>query len=354
MTSSDKESATTGLAQKVARQADVSLMTVSRVFSGSPKVSEATRRRVMEIATALGYRPNSSAQALRRGRSDTIAFLVAYPGGICGSFHSETLAALESVVSQRDFSVSIGIAPSEEGLADLITRMTASNKCCGLILRFDRFPASELKKLRGLRVPILLAMYPENAEGLSDRIGFVGYDNRLGIAQAVRHLHSLGHQRIAYIGGTPGWVDAVHREEGFRSAMKAAGLVIDETMIRSADFAKGHDLGAEAMDSIFAKASPQPTAVVCACDEIATGAVRCARRWGRHVPNDFSVIGFDDSIWCRYFSPELTSVRHSGWPLGEKLGEELLAHLDDPKLPPSRIALETSLVVRESTGRAKS
>jgi LacI family transcriptional regulator len=198
---------------------------------------------------------------------------------------------------------------------------------------------------------VVLANYtPEQAE--PHGISTVGFNNSLGTVHAVRHLSALGHRRIAYLGGTPGWVDSLQRKDGFSRGLAEMQLPKIAAFIRDTDFSQGYDAGLAEMTDILAGGGAAPTAVVCASDDIAAGAMEAARLWGLQVPRDLSVIGYDDQRWCNFMTPKLTSVRHAGWDLGEHVGRTLLQQFDAPDTPPSHTILETRLVLRESTAPA--
>lgn len=351
MTSNRQSSETQSGARYVAAKAGVSLMTVSRVFSNSDRVSDSTRRRVLEAAREVGYEPNSSARALRAGHSRAVAFIVASPGGLRGEFHSDTLSSFEAVISSHGMSLDLTIPDPGEKVSDLVRRLVASNAVRGAVIRFDVLPPHDLGAMADLEAPIMVASHPSAATEWAGRFGFVGFDNAAGTRAAVRHLVSLGHREIAYLGGTPGWLDSLQREEGFRAAMDECGLSIREGCLRACDFGEGFTQGAEAMDGIFARLNPAPTAVVCASDVLAAGAMASARRWGRKVPDDLSVVGFDDNDWCVFFQPHLTTVRHKGTELGDALGRAFMRKLEEPEAVLAPIILEAPLIVRESTAR---
>lgn len=340
-------------ARYVAAKAGVSLMTVSRVFSNSDRVSESTRRRVLEAAREVGYEPNSSARALRQGHSRAVAFIVASPGGLRGEFHSDTLSSFEEVISRHGMSLELTIPDPGESVAHLVRRLVASNAVRGAVIRFDVLPPHDLGAMADIDAPIMVASHPSAAAEWAGRFGFVGFDNAAGTRSAVRHLYSLGHREIAYLGGTPGWLDSLQREAGFRAALKECGLKAREECLRACDFGEGFQRGAESMDGIFARMNPAPTAVVCASDVIAAGAMASARRWGRLVPDDLSVVGFDDNDWCVFFQPHLTTVRHKGTELGAALGRAFLDKLEQPEKALAPIIIETPLIVRESTAKPR-
>lgn len=337
-------------ARQVAEEAGVSIMTVSRALNGVPGVSKATRDKVKQIADRLGYSPNSAASVLRKGASMTIAMLLDSSLGIRGEFHSDTLAGFEEVISEAGYDLLLMVPKREDGISGLVQRLIASTRCDAVVTRFDQIQNEDLRLLSNLHVPLVLALSASNRFQNSElRFSSAAFDNRTGIARAIRHLVSLGHSRIAFLGGTEGWLDSEERIEGYRDEMKNQGLDIREPWIRSCDFGDGVDSGSEAMDAVLSAEVPGPTAVVCASDKIAAGALSCARRWNISVPEDLSIVGFDDDGWTSYSVPPLTTVRQDGFEYGHVLGRLILEELRNPGAMGRHVMIETPLVVRQST-----
>jgi len=339
-----------GGARIIAERAGVSVMTVSRALNGAEGVSEATKRRIRELAEEIGYQPNSAAQSLRRGTSDVIAMLLDSSMGVRGEYHSDTLAGFEQVISAQGYSLLLMVPRTDEGVRGLISRLVASTKCQAVVLRFDTLSDEDLDSMRDLSAPVVIASgMPARLRDRDVRYSSAFFDNRQGTARAVRHLVALGHTRIAYLGGTPGWLDAEEREEGFREEMRRNGLPVREEWVKAADFARGFESGSEAMDAVLAAALPAPTAVVCAADKIAAGAMACARRWDLSVPDQLSIVGFDDDSWGTFSSPPLTTVRQDGLLYGQTLGRLILEEIENPDAPGRHVMLDAPLVVRQST-----
>lgn len=336
-------------ATEVARRAGVSLMTVSRVFNDSPLVAEETRLRVQQVAQELGYQPNMAARVLRTGKAETVGYVISNGDLLRSEFHAESLVAFERVMSPRRLSVTLSAPAEDEELTERVSRLVASSRCGAMVVQSDVWPDEALKLIANLGAPVVVANHPGSE--LTERLGLstVGFDNAEGMAEAVRHLVSLGHERIGYLGGTAGFRDAVDREAGFRKAMKQAGLPIREDWIRSCVFGDGMATGAAGLEAMLAGKGPRPTAVACASDGIAAGALVAARRAGLAVPGDLSVVGFDDAHWTRFSLPPLTTVAHSGRVMGRRMGEIILELYDNPDLPARRELLKTELMVREST-----
>lgn len=328
-------------------------MTVSRVFSNPGAVTAETRERVLVVAAEVGYESNQAARALRTGQSNAVGLLMASHMSLRGSFHSEFLAAFESLASRRGMEVIISASNSEEPLWKRAQHLVASRTCGGLVVRYDILSAREVAELSKVDAPLVLANYHREIPLKKMGLHSVGFDNKEGTRSAVRHLVSLGHTRIAYLGGTPGWMDSVDREDGFRTGMSEVGLQVEEPWIESCDFSDGYNTAFERTAQIMSRKVAGPTALVCASDEIAAGAMACLRRWGKMIPDDVSVTGFDDNPWCAYLSTPLTTIRHSGWVLGETVGGVLLDMMKGERpIPAQEVVLELQLIVRDSTGPA--
>lgn len=344
-----------GSARAIAERAGVSLMTVSRALNGAEGVSEATKKRIREIAEEIGYQPNSAAQTLRRGTSDVIAMLLDSSMGVRGEYHSDTLAGFEQVISAEGYNLLLMVPRTDEGIRGLVNRLVLSTKCQAVVLRFDSLSEEDLESLRTLTAPVVIASgMPAHLRGKDVRYSSAFFDNRQGVARAVRHLVALGHTRIAYLGGTPGWLDAEEREEGFRDEMRRNKLTVNESWVRACDFARGFESGSEVMDGVLAAELPGPTAVVCAADQIAAGALACARRWEMAVPSQLSIVGFDGDAWGAFSSPPLTTVRQDGLLYGQTLGRLILEEIANPDAPGRHVMLDTPLIVRQSTAPPRS
>lgn len=339
-----------GGAAAVARRANVSVMTVSRVFSGSGRVAEATRERILRAANELNYRPNRAASMLRTGQVDTLGYMVTSTDALHGVFHSESIVGFESVLSAHGYNAMLTIPPkATKDFMEWAEELLESGRCGGLGMYLDVINDAILKRLARINGHIVLMNYrledTEKDLGLST----VGFSNRAGVSKAVRHLAALGHRRIGYIGGTPGWHDTLQREAGFRDGMQEAGLDIHEEWVRPGDFSKQHACGEMETNNIFSSNSESPTAIICASDEIAVGAMSMARRYRKNIPGDLSIIGFDNHPWSPWTIPPLTTVSHTGWDLGIKTADILLERIRKPDSPVRHEVLDTKLIIRETT-----
>lgn len=342
-------------AQIVADRVGVSLMTVSRALNGTKGVSKKTREKILKVAQELGYSPNNAAAALRRGSSNTIALLLDSSLGVRGEYHSDSLAGFEQVVSEAGYDLLLMVPKPDEGIPGLITRLVNSTRCDAVVLRFDILRTEELQLLSDLDAPLVLASHvPEDVANKGiHKFSSASFDNVDGVSRAVRHLVTLGHQNIAYLGGTKGWVDAEDREKGFRHEMKARGLEIKDEWIVDCRFEDGVGSGNEGLATVLSAAVPGPTGVVCASDKIAAGAMMCARKWGLNIPEDISIVGFDNDSWGEFSSPPLTTVKQDGFEFGKCLGKLVLEEIKNPEAPGRHVSLQTPIVVRDSTAPPK-
>lgn len=331
---------------EVAREAGVSIATVSRVFSGATPVSEKTRKRVMAAAEKTGFRPNAAARALRTGKMEMVAFVLTAPH-LMGEFYSESMAGFHSMLTARRLRVILSVVPEDVDPRGWLQDLAFAGWCGAIAVHVDL--ARELDIVKSIGVPVVLVNHFPDPGEQPQGVSSVGFDNRMGMQQAVRHLAALGHRHIAYLTGTPGNEDSGRREQGFRAGMAEAGIAIEPEWVVVGSFEEGPRSGAAGMDRILAGGKRRPTAVVCDSDNIALGAMSSARRWGLSIPGDLSITGFDDFLWAHSYNPPLTTVEHKGWDLGAAVGKTLLARYDDPNSPPETVVLPTRLIVREST-----
>lgn len=337
-------------AAEVAKRAGVSIFTVQRVYSRPKRVAEATRERVLAAAHKLGYSPNVAGRALRTGKVGTVA-LVLLTRRLGDTLGGDTFAGLYHEISKRGLDVLVSIVPDEIPPERWLHMLVSTGRCDALAIHLETISDETLQAVRQFRIPITLLYYVPEASAEDLGVSYVGFDNVSGIEQAVRHVIELGHRRIAYFGGTPGWPDTASREKGFRMAMAEAGLSIPDHYVVDCKFQipNAEESGADALNRSLAHTGPKPTAIVCASDRIARGVINDAKRWGKLVPADLSVTGFDNDTWTPYHTPALTTIKYSSIEIGEAAGKTIMDRYEDLEVPPRSVILPTQLVVREST-----
>lgn len=330
----------------VAREAGVSVATVSRALRGLDRVSEDTRKRVLAVARELSYVASPTATSLASGRTRVIAVMTPF---LSRWFFSSLVSAIEKTLRIREHHVLLFDLEAETYDQRLhLTQNMLWKRVDGLISLNLPFDEGELALLRKLDLPVVAVGTPVPGRPL------VSINDAEAIDLAVDHLVGLGHTRIAYVGVVPDTV--VHiltpriRLQAFHERMHLHGLASEKQWILSSDWTAG----SAARDARVLLASPhRPTAVVAASDEIAFGVMEAARRAGLRVPEDLSVTGVDDHSLAEVFG--LTTVRQDVAAQGHRAAELLLGMVLDgvaeADVPPLSL-LPVELVVRSSTGPA--
>lgn len=338
-TAADRQSPTL---EEVARAAGVSRATVSRVINGSAKVSPAARAAVDRAVTQLGYIPNRAARSLVTRRTDSIALVVPETGSrlVSDPFLIGALQGVTTGLAGTELQLVLLVA-QRAGDTDRLLRYLRSGHVDGALVvshhREDHLPG----ELRRAGLPCVFLGRPLQPGGV--RVPYVDADNVGGGRSAGEHLIQRGARRIATIAGPADMPPGVDRLEGWRLAMRDAGLSAD-AFIHGDFTAMG---GARAMSRLLEK-WPDLDGVFVASDLMATGAMRVLRLTGRGVPEDVAVVGFDDSMLAETTLPALTTVRQPAEELGTRMVELLLAQLHGEPVPDEPEILPTHLVVRAS------
>ncbi|MBN9347021.1 MAG: LacI family DNA-binding transcriptional regulator [Devosia sp.] len=328
--------------QDVARHAQVSAATVSRVLSSPERVSESTRDRVTKAVRDTGYTINQAARTLRMQRAKTI--LTAMPG-IGNPFYSTILDAVVTTAASRGYGVLVTGRLGDDP-AKWLSDYYQSNRADGLLL-FDGFlDTRKLHAITGANTQMpLVAAYDELPD---PQINSVITDNLQAAERAVAHLHALGHRRIGHISGPSRNTFPNERLVGFRKAMFEQRLETREDWIFAGDYTMA---GGRAAAGYFRNLKEMPTAVFAGNDEMGIGLIAALRKAGIECPRDISVIGFDDISISENYSPALTTMRQPREEIGRIAVETLINILERtvPSSEPIRVLLQSELVVREST-----
>lgn len=326
----------------VAARAGVSRTTVSFVLNdrADTGIADETRRRVEEAARELGYHAHGAARALAGGTSMTIGLVLRQSAEqvAADALLAETLWGIGSEARTGGYRVLVEpLSPVGGRYSDLVR----SQRVDGLIVSGPRVDDPELAALVEDGFPIILQGSLPAVPAPS-----VDVDNRAGARAAVEHLVRLGHRRIGCVTNAPlAYTAAADRLAGYRDALKAAGIPRDPTLVAEGAFDAAS--GREATADLLARA-PDITAIFVASDIVAFGALRALRESGRKVPDDISVVGFDDIPLARHFDPPLTTIRLPARDLGAAAGRALLERLAGRPVS-ERTLLPTELIVREST-----
>jgi len=327
----------------VARKARVSVATVSRVLNGKGPVLAETRSRIQSTIEALGYVPHSGARSLITRRTNTIGVLLP---DIHGEFFSELIRGLDAAVRRAGFHLLVSSSHGDRGETGAVFR-AMRGRVDGMVVLSPDLSVPALRASIPDTLPVVLLNSPSEAAGPFDLINI---DNYNGASTMVRHLHSLGHERIAFVRGPAPNADAAERLRGYRDALEALRLRHVEELELPGNFRE--DGGYRAGQKIARMANP-PTAVFAANDAMAIGCLAALRDEGRSVPRDFALAGFDDIPMGIFTAPPLTSVRVSIAELGAAAADRVLHGIRDENAHKRlHLTLPTTLVVRESCGAA--
>ncbi|ACV07776.1 LacI family DNA-binding transcriptional regulator [Jonesia denitrificans] len=320
----------------VARLAGVSSQTVSRVSTGAERVRPETRERVLSAMEQLGYSPNHAARALRYGRFGSIG-VIAHHLSRTGEFH--TIDALVEAARKNGFTVNLidVESPSSDDMSVAVQRLTHQSIDGLVIIRAETATPDTLQLPR--RLPIVVSD--------SRFIGHhpaVSTDQWAGIAHAVRHLLGLGHTTVHHLAGPVDSSPAGVRIQAWRDTLTAHDRMIPDVVRGDWSAASGHAVGTRLL------ADPSVTAVLCGNDEMAAGLMRAAHERGLRVPEDVSIIGFDDIPLASYLWPPLTTVRQDFSAVGTTLMDVLFQQIRSGQpLTDHRTTIPTELIVRGST-----
>lgn len=304
----------------VARAAGVSVSTVSRVINDSASVVVEKRQAVLKAMDELQYQPNTLARALVNNRSDCIGLVV---GEIESPFFAQMMASVHRVVMDTSKHVITSAGYNQTDQERSAIKFLQGRRCDGLIIHSKALPDEEIIELFKRDTPVMLVnrLIP----GWESRCVYL--DNEYGAYLATRHLIKKGHQNIAYIGTNISIEDGQSRIEGYKRALAEANIDFDENKIVKAF--PDEEGGNYAMSEVLAR-NLGVTAVFSYNDAMAGGAIMMLQDSGRLVPDEISIVGFDDIIWARIIKPHLTTIRY---PIGEMaaLAAQLILHELDSK-----------------------
>src|SRR4051794_12976958 len=331
--------------RQLARLSGVSVGTVSRALNGYADVSPETRERIERLARELDYTPAAAARSLVTQRSHVIGVFMETGEGhpdLQHPFFHEVLGGLKQKVGAEGFDLLLFASEHPGGgygPHSYLKRARHHNVDGCALIGLDPTSQEVRRPVRGEIPCVAIDMEIESAE-------VVMSDNEAGAATAVRHLHELGHRRIATITGMIDSRPGIDRLRGYRAAVKELGLAYRDEYVAYGDFYA--DSGREATARLLALEEP-PTAIFAAADMMAIGAIRAAAEAGLSVPEDLSVVGFDDIQLAAHVTPALTTLRQDKLGLGAAAGEALVARIAGDPDRPSLRTLPVELVVRGST-----
>jgi DNA-binding LacI/PurR family transcriptional regulator len=328
--------------KQVSEAAGVSQSTVSRVLNGTNgrvPIGEETRQRVLRLVEELGYRPHPLARGLRGAGTALLGLIVRE---IADPFFASTIEAIASEVRRHGYSLVLGHARSSVDEALALAGVLETRHCDGVLLLGDLQDEPRLwAELTGSNLAIVGLCLGPRSRGVPN----VNTDNRQGVRLAFQHLYGLGHRRIAFVDA--GWLDDVaERREAYFDLAKQHRLAIPEGYHQPGD--NRPQSGWDGARALLALPEP-PTAVLCATDQVAQGALAACAAGGVRIPAEISVVGFDDIPMASFTVPPLTTVRQPIELLAREAVDRLLAAMGGDRRGPALVRLEPELVVRATT-----
>lgn len=329
----------------IAKLSGVSAATVSRTLSNPRLVSKSTRDKVLKAVNDTGYKPNRFGASLRTQKSKNV--VVVMPD-ITHQVNAALIRAIENEAAKAGYSVLLGDTQNNFERESYYGDMVMSGQADGILVFTPRIPFTIDKTL-----PLKEQLPPlvNSCEEIdSEYVHKVVIDNQLGAVKAVKHLLDLGHKKIAAVKGPDMTPSSRARLDGYKQALMEAGISINEKYIITGDY--NPDSGFSAMEELL-RLKDRPTAVFCFSDDMAIGAINALREYDYDIPNDMSVIGFDDIRYASLVSPKLTTIRQPLEQMGSKCMQVLLGLMNGKKDLDKYIELPTELVIRQSTGPLK-
>ncbi|WP_237722530.1 LacI family DNA-binding transcriptional regulator [Singulisphaera acidiphila] len=329
----------------VAKQAGVSLQSVSNVLNGrTSQMREETRQRIVQSIRDLNYQPNVQARGLRLQCTKTIAFLTIDPAVrfLSDPFHVAILSGMVDTLRQQDYGLLVqGFHPDQAG--GVFRRLVHQRRFDGAVVHLSGSPdrrAEHIEELASTGSPFVLI--EDRAE--APTAACVLADDRGGAAAAVAFLQAEGHQRIGFLATDRLWPAVEKRIAGYEEAIYAGGGRWSKVWEVERETVEGARNRVEAV----LRDDPTVTAILCANDVLAVGAIQAAKQLGRKVPTSLSIIGFDDFDFAQYVDPPLTTVALPGVEMGGRAAELLLTYIQNGKFDTPEVVFPTRLIRRGS------
>ena len=349
MSSPSRERAPIASIKEVAKLAGVSIATVSRYINNPDQVKDKTRIKVQEAINETGYAPNKLARNFRRGKTHVIIVVVPSIGV---PFFDGVMEGIWHVAKEQGYSILVRETRLGEMEFDEFSKMVISKEADGIILlsTLSPFKYKESIHVNGdkesKQIPIVLAC--ENISEEMKEFPSVRIDNPAAAMEATNYLISLGHKKIAFIRGRSNSTLTLGRENGYRQAMTAAGITVEDEWVLEGQMSIE---GARRSTRQLVNGRVPPTAIFCSNDEMAMAAIHEIKANGLRVPEDISVIGFDDIRFAEIMDPPLTTVGQPAIEIGERATYRLLQAIDGAEIGQATETVPHRLVVRRSTAK---
>jgi LacI family transcriptional regulator len=324
----------------VAREANVSMATVSRVVNGNPNVKPTTRKKVSEAIDRLGYRPNAVARGLASKKTTTVGVIIP---DISSTFYAELARGIEDIATMYKYNIILSNSDQNRDKELHLLNTMLGKQVDGIVFMGGNITEEHVEEFKRSPVPIVLAASID----LNEVTPSVNINYEQATFDAVSMLIEKGHKRIGYVTGP--MEEPINKEKkmsGYRRALTEAGLSIDEDLITEGDYT--YDSGLEAFEKI-SELSNKPTAIFAGTDEMALGVVHAAQDNGYVIPNDIEIIGFDNTKLATMVRPQLTTVVQPTYDIGAVAMRLLTKLMNKEEVENHIVELPHRIEVRQST-----
>ncbi len=326
----------------VAKKAGVSIATVSRVINNKGTIRKETKETVQQAIKDLAYTPNMVARGLSNRRSYAVALIVPT---ITNPFFPEMARAVEDIARENGYNVLLcNTDDRRDRLIDYINSLS-SQYVDGIIINSHNIMREDLQKLKNLGIP--LVMMDRVLQDHDHDFTSITVKNREGGRMATEHLVEVGCERIAHISGLEDTLNATHRMWGYRDVVSNLPW-FDPSWIGMAEFSV--QSGYQVAKELFSR-HPEIDGIFCSNDLIAIGALKAAYEWGKKIPNELAIVGFDGIDMSRLTVPSITTIQQPIYHMGQLAMKELLKQIEDRNNKPKKYELNVDFVLRESTMR---
>ncbi|MFS0782912.1 LacI family DNA-binding transcriptional regulator [Bacillus sp. 1P06AnD] len=328
----------------VAKLANVAPSTVSRVIADHAKISQSTKERVREAMKELGYHPNFIARSLANQSTQVIGLVLPASTDIYfqNPFFSTVLRGLGEAAHEKCYSIQMNTGKTDEENLQAVVEMVQGRRVDGIILLYSKIDDPIICYLKERNFPFVIIGKPYDG---GEEITHVDNNNFRAAKEATEYLLGKGHQRIGFIGGDPQYVVTLDRKLGYRKALEEAGVDYSTDMEVESEFLEMG--GKQAVAALLQLVEP-PTALIVTDDLVAMGVLNVLKERHISVPEEMSIVSFNNVLFAELANPPLTSVDIGIYDLGYQAAKSLIQHIENPKEPKKRIILPFRLVERES------
>lgn len=324
----------------VAREANVSMATVSRVVNGNPNVKPTTRKKVLETIERLGYRPNAVARGLASKKTTTVGVIIP---DISSIFFAELARGIEDIATMYKYNIILSNSDQNKDKELHLLNTMLGKQVDGIVFMGGNITEEHVEEFKKSPVPIVLAATMEE----SNQTPSVNIDYKQASFDAVKGLLDAGHKEVAFVSGPLN--DLINQSQklaGYREAIESAGLSFKEELVIEGDYS--YDSGIEAYEKIE-ELPKQPTAVFVATDEMALGVIHGAQDAGKSIPTDLEVIGFDNTRLATMVRPQLTTVVQPMYDIGAVAMRLLTKYMNKENVEDHIVVLPHRIEYRKST-----